>query len=150
MAFASRFQITCCSRIASPLTVAIGRLGANDSVMSLASASGPTASTAIRVTATRSICRGVTCSVPETMRETSSRSSMMCASAAAFRSIDAIARLVASGLVDASMRASRARRSAACGSCETVANSSFRWLASTASSVIACARASGDQAAVGL
>ena len=55
IAFASRFQITCCSRPASPLTGSIaGRSRENASCTFLAAANGRTASSAACATATRS------------------------------------------------------------------------------------------------
>ena len=91
-AFASMFQITCCSRRVSPRTGAIDPgAGENRRSICLLTASGWTTSSAVLVTAIRSTGRDSICSVPAMMRETSSRSSMMCASDAAFRSIVSMA-----------------------------------------------------------
>ena len=85
MAFASRFQTTCCIRFASH----DARLAAGSSIASsrtaLASADGRTTSIAALITSANSHGRICSCSLPETMRDTSSTSSMSSACALQFR-----------------------------------------------------------------
>jgi len=144
IAFASRFQITCCSRSASPLTVREPGTSWNARSTFLVAAKGRTASSAPCATAARSTGLRANRTAPLRIRDVSNRSSIMCARAAALRPIAAIARSAPSGgnSVDSRIRAHP--RTALKGvriSCATIArNLSLRWLAVSASSPSVCAR----------
>ena len=137
IAFESRFQITCCNRSASPRTRPAAGSMSRASVIAFASAAAVSESVAASTTGPSSRERQSSCSLPVTMRETSSRSSTRRAWARAFRSTASMARAAASG--------SRAFRrniqsqeiialSGVRSSCESVErNSSFKRFASRAS-----------------
>ena len=129
IAFESRFQTTCCSRAGSASTGPASGSTATSSSILFMSARPWTASIAASRTTTGSTGRRSTWSLPVTMRDTSSRSSISCARSFVFRSITSrpcAARAEAS----APTRRSRAHPSMAVSgvrsSCETIArNSSF-------------------------
>lgn len=91
MAFASRFQMTCCNRPGSPSIVRGPAAVWNVSPTFLAVASERTASSAACATLARSTGSTANRIVPARMRDVSSRSSTMCASAEALRPMAASA-----------------------------------------------------------
>ena len=92
IALESRFQTTCCRRPGSPETTPAIDASCDSSAMSFASAARRTVSIAASTTEARSTGRASIRSFPETMRETSSRSSISCAWSFALSSIVARAR----------------------------------------------------------
>ena len=85
-ALMSRFQMTCCRRPAAPrIAASAGIEHGCGAACSFAAAAGRTESSAASTTAPRSTERTSSRMLPVMMRETSSRSSMSCSCAFAFR-----------------------------------------------------------------
>ena len=130
IAFEIRFHITCWSRSESPEIMPARSSSTSCSRICLASLAGTCDSAAALITGSRSIGRTSSRNLPETTRDTSTRSSMSCACDMTLRSMTSSARWVfasssvplRSNCVQVRMGASGLR-----SSCETVArNSSFR------------------------